>query len=267
MSSAPIEDFTPMRRPAPPLLRVALPVFGWRAENQAPATWLGDGGAALPESAAFDDLPERIQALLDALPPPLQPLDPSMIDGFLCAVLLQPQRPATATFLPMLLDGREDGEPPRLTSVPAEIGRSIESRLGQLDDAITRRTWFDPWVYELDDAASPSDAVLPWVAGFALAAQHFGGLLAVDSPQLLEPLALIYRHFDPDDLEEADALLEQIEQIEPAQDLSEAVEDIVRSVLLIADVVRPLRQPPTPRQPPAPRPRREPARGRRRGTL
>lgn len=216
-------------------------------------------GFALPESTAIDDdLPERIQALLDALPPPLQPLDPSMIDGFLCAVLLQPRRPLTATWLPMLLDGREDGEPARLTSAPAEIVRLIDARLGQLDDAIARRAWFDPWVYDVDDAASPSEAVLPWVAGFALAAQHFGGLLAVDSPQLLEPLALIYRHFDPDDLEDADVLLEQIEQIEPAQDLSEAVEDIVRSVLLMADVVRPLRQP-------AARGGRRPARGRRRG--
>ncbi len=207
-------------------------------------------------SAVSDDLPERIQAALDALPPPLQPLDPSMIDGFLCAVLLQPKRPATTAWLPLLLDGREDGEPPRLTTWPAEIGELIERRLSQLDGAIARRAWFDPWVYDIDDAASPSEAVLPWAAGFALAAQLFGGLLAVDAPQLLEPLALIYRHFDPDDLEEADALLEQIEQIEPAQDLSEAVEDIVRSVLLIADVVRPLR-------PPAPGRRREPA-GRRR---
>lgn len=203
----------------------------------------------LSESAATDDLLERLQALLDALPPPLQPLDPSMIDGFLCAVLLQPQRPPTATWLAMLLDGREDGQAPRLSSWPAEIDRLIDRRLGQLDNAIARRTWFDPWVYDvgdvgdIDDAASPSEAVLPWVAGFALAAQHFGGLLAVDSPALLEPLALLYRHFDPDDLEEADALIEEIEQIEPAQNLGEAVEDIVRSVLLIADVVRPLRQP------------------------
>jgi hypothetical protein len=44
---APVEDFTPMRRPAPPLLRVALPVFGWRAENHAPAAWLGDEGRRL----------------------------------------------------------------------------------------------------------------------------------------------------------------------------------------------------------------------------
>jgi uncharacterized protein len=219
----------------------------------------------LSESAAADDLPERIRALLDALPPPLQPLDPSMIDGFLCAVLLQPQRPAATTWLPLLLDGREDGEPPRLTSAPAQISRLIELRLSQLDQAIARRAWFDPWIYDVGDAgdvdaaASPSEAVLPWVAGFALAAQQFGGLLAVDSPRLLEPLALIYRHFDPDDLEDADALLEQIEQIEPAQDLSEAVEDIVRSVLLMADVVRPLR-------PPAPRARREPGRRRPRHT-
>ena len=46
---------------------------------------------------------------------------------------------------------------------------------------------------------------------------------------MLEPLALIYLHFDPQDLEDADALQEMIDTLEPPADLGEAVQDIVRS--------------------------------------
>jgi uncharacterized protein len=66
--------------------------------------------------------------------------------------------------------------------------------------------------------------------------------MGAEDPELIEPLALLYRHFDPDDLEDADALLAVIETLEPPGDLSEAVEDLVRSLMLIADVTRPRRK-------------------------
>jgi uncharacterized protein len=80
---------------------------------------------------------------------------------------------------------------------------------------------------------------LPWVAGFAAAMDRFPALSAINDPELLEPLALLYLHFAPEDLEDADALLAVIEEIEPPPDLAEAVQDIVRAVMLIADVSRP----------------------------
>jgi uncharacterized protein len=55
----------------------------------------------------------------------------------------------------------------------------------------------------------------------------------------VEPLALVFMHFDPEDLEDADALLEVIATLEPPTDLAEAVQDIVRALMLMADVTRP----------------------------
>jgi uncharacterized protein len=81
--------------------------------------------------------------------------------------------------------------------------------------------------------------VLPWVAGFAAAMDLFPALMRIDSAELVEPLALMYRHFEPEDLEDADALIEVIETLEPPADLAEAVEDLVRSLMLMADVTRP----------------------------
>ena len=203
-----------------------------------------------PDSPLDDDDLERLGTLLDALPAPLEPLDVSALDGFLCGVLLQPQPVPPARWLPFVPDveGRPAPPGPALDELLALARR----RHADLDRAIGQRRWFDPWVFPLDDAPAATEAVLPWVAGFAAAMDHFPALMAVDDPELIEPLALLYLHFDPADLEDADALTAVIETLEPPADLAEAVQDLVRAVMLIADVTRPLQ----PRRPAQRRPRR-----------
>ena len=80
---------------------------------------------------------------------------------------------------------------------------------------------------------------MPWLAGFATATNLFPALTDHPHPDLVEPLALLFMHFDPDDLEDADALVEVIQTLEPPSDLAEAVQDIVRALMLMADVTRP----------------------------
>ena len=87
-----------------------------------------------------------------------------------------------------------------------------------------------------------TEAVYPWVAGFATALELFPDLMMLDAQTLTEPLALLYRHLGPDDLEDADELLAEIEQLEPPADLSEAVEELVSATLLLADISRPVRE-------------------------
>ena len=182
----------------------------------------------------------RLQELLDRVPDPLEPLDTMALDGFLCGVILQPKPIAAERWLPVVTDIEARALP---ASYPAaELHALVRRRHAELTTAIGERQWFDPWVYQLDEDASPSETVLPWVAGFAAAMDLFPGVMNADDPELIEPLALLYRHFDPADLEDADALLAVIETLEPPGDLSEAVEDLVRSLMLIADVTRPRRK-------------------------
>lgn len=200
---------------------------------------------------------ERLQALLDALPAPLEPLDVSMVDGYLCGVLVQPEVVPLGVWLPPILDSEGRPTPAR---VDDELLALLRRRHKELNVAIAGRQWFDPWVFELesedeDEPAAP-DAVYPWVAGFALAMECFPELMQRDAQALTEPLALLYRHLDPEDLEDADALIEEIETLEPPERLEEAVEDLVRATLLIADVSRPVTAPPARRAPPRSRPRR-----------
>jgi uncharacterized protein len=192
----------------------------------------GPGG-----SRPIDDAErERLEALLASVPAPLEPLDTEMLDGFLCGVIVQPRPVPADRWLACVtdIDGR---------ALPAgfdarELQALVRRRHAELARAIELRAWFDPWVYELDDpGADPSDAVLAWAAGFATALALFPALMRSASPAALEPLALVYRHLDPDDLEDADDLLEAIDAIEPPHDLAEAVEDLVRATLLLADAM------------------------------
>lgn len=197
----------------------------------------------IPTGADASSLPldeqeiEQLQAQLDRVPEPLLPLDVSAVDGFLCGLLLQPQDIDAARWLPGITDveGRELPAGFEASTLHALVRRRHE----QLRSAIAARQWFDPWVFELEADASPSECVLPWVAGFAAAMERFPGLMQNDDAQLLEPLALIYMHFDAQDLEDADAIQQVIDTLEPPSDLGEAVQDIVRSIMLLADVTRP----------------------------
>ncbi|MDN3919345.1 YecA family protein [Roseateles violae] len=180
----------------------------------------------------------ELEALLDALPAPLEPLDLSMLDGYLVGVLLQPKQVPAFRWTPHVLDAEEGRSPPEGFDTRPLLAL-VKRRYSELNQAIVERQWFDPLVFELDDADSPSEVVLPWVAGFALAAELFPELMQQKAAELLEPLASLYMHLDPDDLEDADELLEEIETLEPPADVAEAVESLVRSTLLLADITRP----------------------------
>ena len=239
---------------------------------------------AAPTLPAAPALVERelhaLQDLLNRVPAPLEPLDVSMLDGYLCGVLLQPLRVPVSRWMPQVTD--TDGRAPPAWFDASRLRALVLRRHAELDAAIGRREWFDPWVFELSDAAatdpapdtsdedaddadgfdeSPAavDAVYPWVAGFAHALECFPGLMALDAKALTEPLALMYRHLDADDLEDADELLAEIESMQPPADLAEAVEGLVRATLLFADVSRPLAS----ASGAAPRRADPPARGRR----
>jgi uncharacterized protein len=179
-----------------------------------------------------------LQTQLDAVPAPLEPLDAMALDGYLCGVILQPDPVPESRWLVHVTD--VDGRALPGGFDAAALHAAVRRRHAELVHAIDHRLWFDPWIFPLDDDASPTDSVLPWVAGFATALDLFPALAALDAPALVEPLALLYLHFDAEDLEDADALLAVIDTLEPPPDLAEAVQDIVRAMMLIADVTRPL---------------------------
>ncbi len=175
-----------------------------------------------------------LDALLASVPAPLEPLDAAMADGFLCAVLVQPRPVPVTRWLPHITDAGGRALPRGFDAT--QLHALLLRRHAELDSAIRARRWFDPWIFDATGAGQDVAAVEPWVAGFAAAMEWFPALLDSDHPALTQPLALVFRHFDADELEDADALLEEIESLEPPADLSAAVEELVRATLLLADV-------------------------------
>lgn len=203
------------------------------------------------KDAEIAELDER----LASIHAPLEPMDATAVDGYLCGILLQPVTISSADWLPLIFD--LDARPAPMDDNTRRIASLVERRHAELDAAIAARQWFDPWIFEPDDEdAGVTAAQLPWVAGFAAAQDRFPALTALDNPALAEPLAVLYAAFDPDDLEDADELLALIETLEPPTTMADAAEDLVRSVLLLADISRPR----------APAPRHAPGRAGRRPT-
>jgi len=181
--------------------------------------------------------PAALQQQLDALLPPAEPLDVVMLDGYLCAVLLRARALSVDRWLPFVFDieGR-DGAPPDGRAVPQQ---AVLQRHASLKQAVMRRQWFDPWVFELDGDGDPAQAVMPWAAGFALAAERFALPLPSVNDAASEALALIYQYLDADDFPAVAVLQGQIDLLEPPTTLAQAVEDLVRAVLLLADLTGP----------------------------
>jgi uncharacterized protein len=201
------------------------------------------------DSAKVQDLSDaeitHLQDRLEALPAGFEPLQLPAIDGYLCGVLLQPEPVPPARWWPAVLNAPRPGR----AAAAADLIRPLVMRRHlALAAAIGQRHWFDPWLLHPGGAADPQavrSAVLPWVAGFVLAQQTFPALEAIDDPQLVDALALLYQYLDPQDLEDDQGeLAAAVAENEPAHTLAQAADDLVRAVLLLADVSRP-----RPRQP------------------
>lgn len=200
-----------MQRPSPPPTTVVNP--------------LGD-----EDVAAVDAL---LVAIADAGPSREPLLDASMVDGFLAAVVVLPKPLGRGKWLPFVFDaeGRVSGDDDETRAART----LVERRHAELGAAVEARGWFDPWVF---DAEGDGDgACYHWAVGFAQAWERFAP--PQGSREVDEALALVYRHLGADDLDLGDAagqrVQAEIEALAPPADLTDAVEQLVRATLLLAD--------------------------------
>lgn len=205
------------------------------------------------EFAELDDL-------LADTPEPLDPLDVVMLDGFLCGVLVQPVLIEPAQWLPVVFD--LDGRPLPANADPAWLARCTElilRRQAALNRAMVEDGWFDPLVLEPDDeapespegsaaAAPPVDdpladlspvsrALMPWVAGFQFATDHFPALLELPDDAVSLAVARLFRHL-PAQTDEEREVVATLDRDFPLRDLDAAIEDLVVAVADLADLTR-----------------------------
>ena len=193
--------------------------------------------------AALDELLAGIDAERD-------PLDVAMLDGFLVGVLLQPDVVLPSAWLPLVFDG--EGREAALPDLPT-AQRTIAlvmRRYNELAACIVAREPFDPIVFEaVDDTGTALAgkagivALAPWAIGFAESLEAFPALAAAaaDDDGFASLLASILRHLPVGpDADDARAQAEFDREL-PLADLDEAIDELVATVLDIADITRPNR--------------------------
>ncbi len=133
--------------------------------------------------AEFDELDD----LLAATPEPLQALDASMLDGYLCGVLVQPRLIPIEDWLPPVFD--YEGRPLPDNVDPAWLARVrglVERRYASLNQSMLEQGWFYPLVLDLDAEA---EAEAETAGDDASAAPTDGADASDNAPAASEPSA------------------------------------------------------------------------------
>jgi len=218
--------------------------------------------AADLNDAEFAELDE----LLATTPAPLQALDASMLDGYLCGVLVQPRLIEVEEWLPPIFD-YDGGLLPDNTD-PAWLARIRElvmRRHAALNRSLAEHGWIDPVLLDLEaldeiaaeegaetgetdkpaqdpgvdaelDTMSPiTRTLLPWVAGFQHAALTFPELSEMDDEGVMNAMARLYRHLPADTAEEKEVVA-VLDREHPLKDLDAAIEDLIVNVADLYDL-------------------------------
>lgn len=112
---------------------------------------------------------EELDDLLAQTPEPLQALDTSMLDGYLCGVLVQPRLIPIEEWLPPIFD--YEGKPLPDSVDPAWLARIrslVERRFASLNQSMLEQGWFYPVVLDLE-AEAEAEAAAKAQAGDASA--------------------------------------------------------------------------------------------------
>ncbi|MBA4216905.1 MAG: UPF0149 family protein [Roseateles sp.] len=206
--------------------------------------------------AEFAELDE----LLAATPAPLNPLDASMLDGYLCGVIVQPRLIELDEWLPPIFD-YDGGELPEHvdTAWLDRVTALVQRRHAALNRGLVEDGWFDPVVLDIDpdqtpaplpedaseeerisrasyDALGPvSQPLMPWVAGFQHAALCFPELAELQDDAVHAALARLYRHL-PAETDEEKEVAATLNREHPLKDLDDAIEELVVTVADLADL-------------------------------
>lgn len=212
----------------------------------------------------------ELDELLATTPAPLQALDASMLDGYLCGVLVQPRLIEIDEWLPNIFDYDGGVLPEEVDQTwLARIRELTERRHTALNRAMVEDGWFDPVVLDLTEpedaektgeeaAAAPSAeedpeqaaaratydgmsiisrTLMPWVAGFQHAALCFPELSEMDDDAVMTALARLYRHLPAETPEEKEVVA-TLDREHPLKDLDDAIEEMVVTVADLCDLTQ-----------------------------
>jgi uncharacterized protein len=220
---------------------------------------------------------EELDELLAQTPKPLSPLDVVLLDGYLCAVLVQPRLVPVAEWLPPIFD--TDGRTWSVLDDPGAAARNeriqalASRRLAALNESLAEEAWFDPLIPAPEaEAAEPGtsagagtasgdaapglsaeqirDTLAPWASGFEYGLSVIRDLAdAMDDEAAARPAALsdpqaaslalmrVLRALPALNDEQA-AMVAELDRAQPLTTLDDAIDDLVGGVADLWDMTR-----------------------------
>jgi uncharacterized protein len=170
-------------------------------------------------------------------------IDVSGLDGYVCAVIVQPAPLEEEAWLPGVLgDAQPDAAArSRITALARRLHAARRRSIVEDGDFHPLVFGFDashpPAVSEYEPAARlppVSQALMPWVAGFRQGAERFAGLATLDDEAIPALLGRLYRHLPPDDALQRE-VLPLPEGADPLAGLDAAIDDLIAVVVELAD--------------------------------
>ncbi len=188
---------------------------------------------------------DELDAVFRSLPDDEGLYDVVLADGFMTALVLHKGGIPSSEWMLRVLDPFSQHEEPRgLVEDPERFFTLLQNRFDYLAAHIRARAPFMPAFEEpnLEDPEDEDDAhaLLRWSAGFMLVQQLWPDGHGFDDERLGEPMLALMRHMPPPESpEEARELDELLSGLEPYESFDDAVEDLVMSVLDMAEVMHP----------------------------
>ncbi|MEX8519480.1 MAG: UPF0149 family protein [Leptothrix sp. (in: b-proteobacteria)] len=195
----------------------------------------------------------ELDNLLAAIPEPLEALDVSMLDGYLCGVLAQPIALAPAQWLDAAFDWNfDEGVAPLQPETAGwhyakheRLLALVQRRFEALHRMMVEDGWFDPVVLQPEDddgnpltgKAAIEAALGPWVMGFEHAMNQFPALIELPSAEVPDLMACLWRHL-PAQSEDELAFTQALDQEHPLNSLDSAIEDLIGNVIELAEIGR-----------------------------
>jgi uncharacterized protein len=197
---------------------------------------------------------DELDDLLRATPGGLEAMDVSMLDGYLCGVLVQPDLLQPQDWLAHVFDAQAKPLPAEVDPVwHARTCALVNRRLAALRRAISENQWFDPLVLHLEEGEEVDDdpafvalpayskPLVPFASGFVTAINAFpNGLLSLIDDAAELAMDRVVRHLPCSDDEEREAMA-ALDQSLPLKNLDDAVEDLVHAIVELDALTEPER--------------------------
>lgn len=202
---------------------------------------------------------DELDSLLQQAPEALQPLDVVSLDGYLCAVAVQPRIVSPDDWLARALDTEGSRWPVAGMDEAwlARVKALMQRRFEALVRGLAEEGGFDPVVSDLAAAQEEAQAGAPgeapadepldedlaslpaysqplvyWASGFLYGVQTFEGLMEHPDDAVHLAMSRILRHL-PAQTDEDRALVAELDQQAPLRDDTHAIEDTVDAAVTL----------------------------------